>query len=322
VCRRPWGQFRSALRSQCPEYGWIRIRRIRDQRSAYSVTRLSCGMLPVGRYTGLQGASHLLPATCRLLQAFRRARLEAELVHRIVGVPACMANALSGCCSETKNLHGRPRPEGPGGCCRKSDGGANPCLVVLKVHPSPPPLPLHPPRSTCLHALLALTPDADAASAARAQVSAPAAAVLRGGLAGGCDNFIIRTLRAAIRPPAPIAGCRAAVRGGARWLRQLHHPHSEGRRPASGTDRRVSGGGAWEARQPWLPSTPGRPGSPPPSAAAAAAAAAAVVRRPRKHWRPSRWRLTFSREGQILVPGRLKGRPRAPGSRPGALGLS
>jgi hypothetical protein len=37
--------------------------------------------------------------------------------------------------------------------------------VVLKVHPSPPP-PLHPPRSTCLHALLALTPDADPAAPA------------------------------------------------------------------------------------------------------------------------------------------------------------
>ena len=31
-------------------------------------------------------------------------------------------------------------------------------------------------------------------------------------LAGGFDTFIIRTLRAAVRPPAPIAGCRAAVR--------------------------------------------------------------------------------------------------------------
>ena len=79
----------------------------------------------------------------------------------------------------------------------------------------------------------------------------------------GFDNFSIRTLRAAVRPPAPIAGCRAALRG--------------------------------EARQPWLPSNPSRPGSPPPSAAAAAAAAAAAVRRPRKHWRPSRWRVTFSR---------------------------
>ncbi len=34
------------------------------------------------------------------------------------------------------------------------------CRLVLKVHPSPP---LHPRRSTCLHALPALTPDADPA---------------------------------------------------------------------------------------------------------------------------------------------------------------
>ena len=142
--------------------------------------------------------------------------------------------------------------------------------------PLPPPPLLHPPRSTCRHALLALTPDADpvpprrppslAASAARAQVSAPAAAVRRGGLAGGFDTFIIRTPcgpPSGLRHRSPGVGRRCGA-GGARWrLRHLHHPHSAGRRPASGTDRRVSGGGA--ARQPWLPSTPCRPGSPPPS---------------------------------------------------------
>ena len=168
--------------------------------------------------------------------------------------------------------------------------------VVLKVNPSPPPPPLHPPRSTCLHALLALTPDADPAAPAPPPSPPPPLArscrhqPRRCGAAGGSlaasttsssalcgppsgvrhrspgvgrrcagglagfDNFIIRTpsLRAAVRPPAPIAGCWAAVRGGARrggaargarWrLRQLHHPHSASRRPASGTDRRVLGG--------------------------------------------------------------------------------
>ena len=46
----------------------------------------------------------------------------------------------------------------------------------------------------------------------------------------------------------PASGTDRRVSGGgaargARWrLRHLHHPHSAGRRPASGTDRRVSGG--------------------------------------------------------------------------------
>ena len=63
--------------------------------------------------------------------------------------------------------------------------------------------------------------------------------------------MIIRTLRAAVRHPAPI-GCRA------------------GRRCAGGSPALAP----LDPWPPWLPSTPGRPGSPPPTAAAAAAAAA------------------------------------------------
>ena len=59
-------------------------------------------------------------------------------------------------------------------------------------------------------------------------VSGGGARARRGGLAG-FDNFITRTLQAAIRYPAPI-GCRAAARG-ARRLQQHHdHPHLVGRR--------------------------------------------------------------------------------------------
>ena len=111
----------------------------------------------------------------------------------------------------------------------------------------------------------------------------------RGGAARGA-RWRLRHLHhphsvlAAVRPPAPIAGCRAAdsgaggslaastpsssalcgppsglrhrspgvarrcagcgAGGARRRLRHLHHPHSAGRRTASGTDRRVSGGGA------------------------------------------------------------------------------
>ena len=131
----------------------------------------------------------------------------------------------------------------------------------------------------------------------RAAVRPPApiagcrAAVRRGGLAGGFDTFIIRTLRAAGRPPAPIAGCRAAVR--------LASPGSP-RPPA--------------ALAPLPP--PGR------CSRRRRRRRRGAVRRRRKHWRPSRWRLTFSREGPIPVPGRLKGRPgagpgpRAPGPGP------
>ena len=86
------------------------------------------------------------------------------------------------------------------------EGAFKPPLAPSLIHmPACPPGP----DSGCRPRPPSLT-----ASAARAQVSAPAAAVRRGGLAGGFDTFIIRTLRAAVRPPAPIAGCRAAVRRG------------------------------------------------------------------------------------------------------------
>ena len=138
------------------------------------------------------------------------------------------------------------------------EGAFKPPLAPSLIHmPACPPGP----DSGCRPRPPSLT-----ASAARAQVSAPAAAVRRGGLAGGFDTFIVRTPcwpPSGLRHRSPGVARRIPARG-ARWrLRHLHHPHSAGRRPASGTDRRVSGGGA--ARQPWLPSTPCRPGSPPPS---------------------------------------------------------
>ena len=58
----------------------------------------------------------------------------------------------------------------------------------------------------------------------------------RGGSLAGSDYTIFCTLRAAIRQPAP-AGCRAAARGEARWLRLHHLLHSAGRRPAAGFGR-------------------------------------------------------------------------------------
>jgi len=58
--------------------------------------------------------------------------------------------------------------------------------------------------------------------------------------AGSCR---LHCCDAAIRQPAP-AGCRAAARGEARWLRLHHLLHSAGRHPAAGPGR-VQGCGAW-----------------------------------------------------------------------------
>ena len=67
------------------------------------------------------------------------------------------------------------------------EGAFKPPLAPSLIHmPACPPGP----DSGCRPRPPSLT-----ASAARAQVSAPAAAVRRGGLAGGFDTFIIRTLR-------------------------------------------------------------------------------------------------------------------------------
>ena len=71
----------------------------------------------------------------------------------------------------------------------------------------------------------------------------PVALLRRAGRLAGSDDNILCTLRAAVRQSAS-AGCRAAARGEARWLR-LHHPlHSAGRHPAAGPGR-VQGCGAW-----------------------------------------------------------------------------
>ena len=64
----------------------------------------------------------------------------------------------------------------------------------------------------------------------------PVALLRRAGRLAGSDDNILCTLRAAIRQPAP-AGCRAAARGEARWLRLHHLLHSAGRRPAAGPGR-------------------------------------------------------------------------------------
>ena len=64
----------------------------------------------------------------------------------------------------------------------------------------------------------------------------PVAGLRRAGRLAGSDYTILCTLRAAIRQPAP-AGCRAAARGEARWLRLHHLLHSAGRRPAAGFGR-------------------------------------------------------------------------------------
>jgi hypothetical protein len=64
----------------------------------------------------------------------------------------------------------------------------------------------------------------------------PGAGLRRVGRLAGSDDNILCTLRAAIRQPAP-AGCRAAARGEARWLRLHHLLHSAGRRPAAGFGR-------------------------------------------------------------------------------------
>jgi hypothetical protein len=71
----------------------------------------------------------------------------------------------------------------------------------------------------------------------------PVAGLRRAGRLAGSDYTIFCTLRAAIRQPAP-AGCRAAARGEARWLRRQHPLHSAGRHPAAGPGR-VQGCGAW-----------------------------------------------------------------------------
>ncbi len=57
-----------------------------------------------------------------------------------------------------------------------------------------------------------------------------------GGLAG-FDNFIIRTLRADVRPPAPIAGCWAADPGAGRavYLFKLAAADGPGREGVPGT---------------------------------------------------------------------------------------
>ncbi len=71
----------------------------------------------------------------------------------------------------------------------------------------------------------------------------PVALLRRAGRLAGSDDNIFCTLRAAVRQLAP-AGCGAAARGDARWLR-LHHPlHSAGRHPAAGPGR-LQGCGAW-----------------------------------------------------------------------------
>ena len=177
MCRRPWGQFRSALRAQGPEYGWIR--------------------------SGFEGASKPPPPPA------------PSPIH----MPACaVLLALT--------------PD------------ADPAA------PAPPPSPPPPLARSCRHqprrcgaaggSLAASTTSSSALCGPPSGLRHRSPGVGRrcaGGLAG-FDNFIIRTpsLRAAVRPPAPIAGCWAAVRGGARrggaalggrWrLRQLHHPHS------------------------------------------------------------------------------------------------
>ncbi len=64
-------------------------------------------------------------------------------------------------------------------------------------------------------------------------------------LQGCCSDYtFLCTLRAAVRLPAR-AGCRAAARGEARWLRLHHLLHSAGRRPAAGSGRLLSYSTLW-----------------------------------------------------------------------------
>jgi hypothetical protein len=79
----------------------------------------------------------------------------------------------------------------------------------------------------------------------------PVALLRSAGRLAGSDDNIFCTLRAAVRQSAP-AGCRAAARGEARWLRLHHVLHSAGRHPAAGPGR-LQGCGALGVPAPTTP---------------------------------------------------------------------
>ena len=135
-----------------------------------------------------------------------------------------MADAFSQCCSETENCPRTHAASGSGGGC--GDRGGSPCRLVLKVHPSPPlqPPPIHMPAcppgpdSGCRP-----RPPSLAASAARAQVSAPAAVMMIDSPGSPRPLAARAPDRMPTLPPSPlmmVSSGGGAARG-ARWLRQL-----------------------------------------------------------------------------------------------------
>jgi hypothetical protein len=183
------------------------------------------------------------------------------------------------------------------------EGASKPPLAPPPIHmPACPPGP----ASGCRPRP---RPPSLAASAARAQVSAPAAVMMIDSPGSPRPLAARAPDRMPTLPPSPlmmVSSGGGAARG-ARWLRQLHHRmisrtlRAAVRHPI-GCRAAVRGGLA--LAPPRLPSPSPLQPPPPPRRPRAA-------RRRRKPWRPSRWRLTTSRDGPIPVPGQ-------PGPRAGA----
>ena len=151
----------------------------------------------------MQGASHLLQATCRLLQALRRAlpigfegASKPPLAPPPIHMPACPPGPDSGC---------RPRPPSLAASAARAQVSAPAAVMMIDSPGSPRPLAARAPdRMPTLppSPLMMVSSGGGAARGAR-------------WLRQLHHRMIIRTLLAAVRHPAPIGGRAAArVRGG------------------------------------------------------------------------------------------------------------